>query len=186
MAKITPEYRAVQDYSPKDKALAPLRALGFTAGVVVPPSGIIRGTSALVALSEENPNRAVIKPDVFQHIVFETHSRDERPYPVSLMGVIASVRQAFLDTRHYALDHADYQKHPRDRKRPDFDPSLAALAPAADRQMRVAFEPGSALMTDRAARLARELNLACCLVSSGQEWRRPDLAKATGATSSCL
>jgi len=181
VAKITPEHRAVRDYSPKDKALAPLRALGFTAGVVVPPSGIIRGTSALVALSEENPNRVVIKPDVFQHIVFETRSRDERPYPVSLMGVIASVRQAFLDTRHYALDHADYQKHPRDRKRPDFDPSLAALAPAADRQMRVAFEPGSALMADRAARLARELDLACCLVSSGQEWRRPDLAKAAGA-----
>jgi imidazolonepropionase-like amidohydrolase len=182
LATIMPEHRAVRDYSPKDKTLAPLRALGFTAGVIVPVRGIIRGTSALVALAEENPNDAVIKPDVFQHIVFETHPSDERPYPGSLMGVIASVRQSFFDARHYALDHADYQKHPQERKRPEFNPSLEALAPAADKRMRVAFEPGSTLMVDRAAQISGELKLDFCLVSSGQEWRRPDLAKATGAT----
>src|SRR5439155_11404663 len=36
VAKITPEHRAVRDYSPKDKTLAPLRELGFTAGVIAP------------------------------------------------------------------------------------------------------------------------------------------------------
>jgi imidazolonepropionase-like amidohydrolase len=182
VARITPEYRAVRDYSPKDKTLAPLRALGFTAGVIVPSRGIIRGTSALVALSDENPNDVVIRPDVFQHIVFETRGGDERTYPGSLMGVIASVRQSFFDAHHHSLDHADYQEHPQDRKRPEFNPALEALAPAADRKMRVAFEPGSALMADRAARISRELGLDFCLLSCGQEWRRPDLAKATGAT----
>jgi imidazolonepropionase-like amidohydrolase len=182
VARIMPERRAVRDYSPNEKTLEPLRALGFTAGVIVPSRGIIRGTSALVALSEENPNDAVIKPDVFQHIVFETQSGEERAYPGSLMGVIAAVRQSFFDAHHYALDHADYQKHPQDRKRPEFNPSLEALAPAADKRMRVVFEPGSALMVDRAAQVTRELGLDFCLVSSGQEWRRPDLAKGTGAT----
>src|SRR5437667_3225525 len=97
VSKITPEHRAVRDYSPKDKTLAPLRELGFTAGVIAPGKGIIRGTSALIALSEENPNDVVIKPDVFQHIAFETHQDDERVYPASLMGVIATVRQSFFD-----------------------------------------------------------------------------------------
>lgn len=182
VAQVTPEFRAARNYSPKDKTLAPLRALGFTAGVITPARGIIRGTSALVALSDDSPNAAVIKPDIFQHLSFETHPSDERPYSGSLMGVIASIRQAFFDTRHYALDHADYQQYPQGRKRPEFNPSLAALAPAADRKLRVAFEPGSALMTDRAAHIACELGLDFCLVSSGQEWRRPDLAQATGAT----
>ncbi len=181
-ARITPERRAAQHYSPNPRSLAPLRALGFTAGVAAPAQGIIRGTSALVALSEDSPNHAVIKPDVFQHIVFETRPSEERVYPASLMGVIAAARQAFLDARHYALDHADYEKNPQGRKRPEFNPALAALSPAAARTMRVAFEPGSALMTDRAASIAREFGLDFCLVSSGQEWRRPDLAKATGAT----
>ena len=71
---------------------------------------------------------------MFQHIVFETHTTGDRAYPGSLMGVIASVRQSFLDAQHYALDHADYQKNPQDRKRPEFDPSLEALAPAADKR----------------------------------------------------
>ncbi len=181
VARITPERRAVRDYSPRDKALAPLRALGFTACVIAPARGIVRGTSALVALSEENPNQSVIKPDVFQHIAFETHSRDENPFPASLMGAIAAVRQSIFDARHYAFSRKGYQQHPQGRKRPEFNPSLEALAPAAERQMRVVFEPGSALMVDRAARVARELDLNYCLLSSGQEWRRPDLAKATGA-----
>ena len=36
--------------------MQPLRELGFTAGVIAPSKGIIRGTSALVALGGENPN----------------------------------------------------------------------------------------------------------------------------------
>src|SRR6266568_4138251 len=77
LSKMTPEHRAVRDYSPKDKTLEPLRELGFTTGVIAPAKGIIRGTSALVALVEENPNEIVLKPDVFQHIAFDTRSGGE-------------------------------------------------------------------------------------------------------------
>jgi imidazolonepropionase-like amidohydrolase len=182
IAKITPEHQAVRDYSPKDKTLAPLRELGFTAGVIAPAKGIIRGTSALVALSDENPNEVIIKPEVFQHIGFETHNSDERAYPGSLMGVIAAVRQSFFDAQYYALDQAAYQKNPRGRRPPEFNLAREALLPAAQKKMRVAFEPGSALMVDRTAQISRELNLDFCIVSCGQEWRRPDLAKATAAT----
>src|SRR5207302_1549904 len=128
--KVTPQYRAIRDYSPKDKTLEPLRELGFTAGVIAPGRGIVRGTSALVALVEENPNQTVIKPDVFQHIAFETHASDDRAFPGSLMGVIATVRQTLFDSRHYALDQADYQKHPQDRRRPEYNLASEALAPA--------------------------------------------------------
>jgi imidazolonepropionase-like amidohydrolase len=182
LAKVTPEHRAVRDYSPDDKTLAPLRQLGFTFGAVAPAKGIIRGTSALVALAESNPNETVLKPDVFQHVAFETSQGDDRAYPGSLMGVIAAVRQAFFDAHHYALDQADYRQHPDTRRRPEFNSALEALAPAAEQKMRVAFEPGSALMVDRASRVARELGLEFCLVSCGEEWRRPDLAKIASAS----
>lgn len=182
IAKITPEFRAVRSYSPKQKTLQPLRELGFTAGLIAPGRGIIRGTSTLVALSEDDPNELILKPDVFQHIAFETHQPGDRSYPGSLMGVIAAVRQSFFDAQHYVLEQSAYREHPQGRKPPEFDPALEALGPAASRKMRVVFEPGSALMVDRAARIAAELGLDFCLVSCGQEWRRPDLAKATGAT----
>jgi imidazolonepropionase-like amidohydrolase len=182
LAKITPEYRTARDYSPKSKTLEPLRELGFTSGVIAPAKGIIRGTSVLVALVEENPNDVVLKADVFQHIAFDTRGGEDRSYPGSLMGIIAVVRQSVFDAQHYALDHADYQKHPQDRSRPEFNPAREALSPAVDKKMRVVFEPGSALMVDRAARVAAELGLEFWLVSSGQEWRRPDLAKTTAAS----
>ncbi|MDW8308436.1 MAG: amidohydrolase family protein [Verrucomicrobiales bacterium] len=184
VGRVVPETRAVRGWSPDKKLIEPLRALGFAAAVLAPRSGIVRGHSALVALAEADPNELVIRPDVFQHVAFEIERDYDRAeaFPNSLMGAIAVVRQSFLDARHYARDHADWQKNPRGRPRPEFDPSLEALGPAADGRQRVLFEPGSALMVDRAARVARELNLDFAIVSSGQEWRRPDLAKDTGAT----
>lgn len=182
VAGITPEHRAVQQYSPKEKTLAPLRELGFTAGVIAPAGGLIRGTSALVALVEENPNRIILKPDVFQHVAFESRRDEERVYPASLMGAIACIRQSFFDAQHYALDHEDYTRRPGERTRPEFNTSLEALAPAVEGRMRVLIEPGGALMVDRAARLAAELKLDFAILSSGQEWRRPELAKESGAT----
>jgi imidazolonepropionase-like amidohydrolase len=182
ISKITPETRAARTYSPDAKVISPLRELGFTTAVIAPTRGILRGTSALVALAEQDPNDVILKSDVFQHIAFETHEEDERAYPGSLMGVIATVRQSFFDAQHYALDQADWQKKPQGRKRPEFDPALEALASAAEGKQRVLFEPGSALMVNRAARVARELKLDFSIVSCGQEWRRPDLAKETGAT----
>ncbi|MBI3853911.1 MAG: amidohydrolase family protein [Verrucomicrobia bacterium] len=181
ISTLTPERRVAQSYSSDAKTLESMRELGFTTANVVPAKGILRGTSAFVALSDTEPNRAIMKPDVFQHIAFDTDDRKEGEYPESFMGVVAAVRQSFFDTQHYILDHADYLKKPEGRKRPEFNPALEALTPASEKKMRVAFEPGSVLMADRAARVAGELNLDFVLVSNGQEWRRPDLAKRTGA-----
>jgi imidazolonepropionase-like amidohydrolase len=179
VARITPEHRVAQTYLPDPKALAKMRELGFTAANIVPDKGIIRGTSAFVALSDTDVNRAIINPDVFQHVVFDLEHRGrEEGYPGSLMGIIAVVRQTFFDAQHYALDQADYVKHPAGRDRPAYNLSLEALAPVLEKKRRVVFEPQDALMVDRAARVAGELNLDFFLVSSGQEWRRPDLAKA--------
>jgi len=182
VAKVRPQHREVLEYSPNEKSLEPLREQGFTVAVITPDRGIIRGTSALVALVEDDPNRLILKADVFQHVAFDAARGDSRAYPGSLMGIIAAVRQSFFDAAHYAEDHADYARKPQGRTPPEFNPALDALLPAVHKTVTVVFEPGSALMEDRAARIARELGLKFCLVSSGQEWRRPDLAKATGAT----
>ena len=178
VALVTPEHRIAQNFLPDAKAFEKLREIGFTTANVVPDHGILRGTSAFVALGETDANRAVIKPDVFQHIAFDTERRREDIYPVSLMGTIAVVRQTFFDAHHYALDQADYLKHPAGRNRPAYNMGLESLAPAVEKKMRVILDPQDALMVDRSTRLAQELNLDIYIVSSGQEWRRPDLAKA--------
>lgn len=182
LSPMTPERRVADTFAPSNKTLESLRALGFTAANAVSTRGILPGTSAFVVLSDVNPNDAIIKPDVFQHVIFETEGTPVRAYPRSLMGVIAAVRQHFLDADFYQRDRDHYQQHPLERRRPEFHPARQALVAATQRAMPVVFEPGSALMADRAAQLGRELKLDFHIVSSGQEWRRPDLAKATGAT----
>jgi imidazolonepropionase-like amidohydrolase len=184
---VIPEHRMVEGIAPSSNALQTLREIGFTVGNVVPERGIIRGTSVLLALSDSNPNDAVIRPDVFQHVALESGGRGEGPgvpgsYPQSLMGIISAVRQSFFDAQHYFLEHQSYDQAPQGRKRPAFNPASQALGPALRKEMPVVFEPGSALMVDRAARVARELGLNFYILASGQEWRRPDLAKGTGAT----
>ncbi|MEO6182814.1 MAG: amidohydrolase family protein, partial [Verrucomicrobiota bacterium] len=177
VAQVTPERRAAVSYSPDEKTIEKLRELGFTSGNLVFEKGVFRGTTAFVALSETDPNRALIKPDVFQQVVFDTENGRENSYPESLMGVIAVVRQTLLDAQHYALDVSNFQKQ-SNRLRPEFNPALEALRAASEGKMRVLFEPESALMVDRVTRIAEEMKLDFCIVSSGQEWRRPELAKA--------
>ncbi|HEY3860676.1 MAG TPA: amidohydrolase family protein [Verrucomicrobiae bacterium] len=182
LPSITPEHRVVEGLAPDSSALKSLREIGFTAGNVVPSRGIIRGVSAFIALSDSNPNDAVIRPDVFQHVAFETTSRGDEAgaYPQSLMGIIAAVRQSFFDAQHDALERQSYEQSPQGRKRPGFNPASQALGPALRKEMPVVFEPKSALMVDRAARVAREMGLNFYILASGQEWRRPDLAKGAG------
>src|SRR5581483_3339378 len=180
VARVTPQHRAAQSFAPDTNSLAELRELGFTVANVTADKGIFRGPSAVVSLADTEPNRAIIRPDVFQHVAFDLEDHDEDIYPASLMGVVAVVRQTFLDAQFYAQDHADYAKHPSGRARPAFNPALEALGPAFEKKMTVLFEPLDALMVDRAARVAHEMGLDFYMVSCGQEWRRPDLAKAVG------
>ena len=179
VAPVKPEERVARNFAPDKKLLASARELGFTAGNVIPEKGIVRGTSAFVALSDVGPNEAIIKPDTFQHVAFDTGGGRTEAYPRSLMGVIAVVRQTIFDARHYAREQEWLLHHqPQRGTRPEFNPSLESLARAVVREMPVVFEPGSALMVDRAGRVARELELNFYIQACGQEWRRPDLAKA--------
>jgi imidazolonepropionase-like amidohydrolase len=64
------------------------------------------------------------------------------------MGVIAFVRQAFLDAQHYALL----------KQKPD-DPTLEAMQPAIDRRMPVAFEANQTREILRVLKMAKELKV---------------------------
>jgi imidazolonepropionase-like amidohydrolase len=185
-----PERRMAREYAPELKSLDALRGEGFTAANAVPDRGVVRGMSVLVSLGSRDPNETVIRPDTFQHVSLDVPNRrnpdddSERPpdpYPHSLMGVISAVRQTFFDAQFQAADSAHFATHPKDRPRPAFDASLDALQPAVQKTMPVVFESSSMLMVDRATHLSRELALQPILLATGQEWRRPEFARDTGA-----
>lgn len=181
LVDVTPERRMIEGLSPDPKELAMLRAQGFTAANIVPAKGILRGQSVAISLTDSSPNRAVLRPDTAQHVAFVLGSGAGDAYPKSLMGVVATIRQAWMDAAWYRADQADASAagRPGARRRPAFNAALAALQPTlgtagVDRQP-VVFNPGSVLMQDRAFRVATEAGVRPQMVASGQEWRRPDL-----------
>jgi imidazolonepropionase-like amidohydrolase len=167
-SRVTPQRHAVEGYSPDDKERESMRELGFTAGNILGDRGIFRGVGGVVLFSDENPNASVLKDGTFQFVSFDT-GRDGN-YPSSLMGVIALIRQTFYDTKFYSS-----------QTNAEFQPALAALKETASGAMPILFEPKSALMVDRATRLAQEFGLKFAELSSGQEWRHPELAEASKA-----
>lgn len=172
---VKPEHRVAEGYSPDAKELKVVQALGFTAGNMVPVTGILRGSSAFVLLSDRAPNEVILKPDVFQHVSFEETGWNENVYPHSLMGTITVVRQAFMDAEYFTAAREHYAQTRDARHRPSSNHSLEALASAVENRLPVLFEPNSVLMADRAARVAAELKVRPYMIASGQEWRRPDM-----------
>ena len=168
LGQVTPERMMAENYSYDAATLKSLRELGFTAGNIVPEKGVVRGLSALVLLGDEGPNRSILRRAVAQHVGFEVSSQSADAFPRSLMGAIAAVRQTFFDAQNYARNG---------ETRRAVNLALEALVPAATGEMPVVFEPGSVLMADRAARVAKELRVKFHIVASGQEWRRPELMR---------
>lgn len=174
---MTPQHRPLLEFNPGGKAFETLREIGFTAVNLTPGKGILRGFSSFINLGDGKANDLVVRPEVFQHAAFEPLAD---VYPHSLMGVIAGLRQTFLDADHYRRDHTHYELNPNGRARPDFNHALHALQPVF-KGLPVLFEPGSSLMVERAAELARQFQLKLVLVACGEEWRRPELARAADA-----
>lgn len=181
---VVPERRVVDGWTPDAKLVEEYRELGFAAVNLVPNKGVVRGQSTVVALGDAGPNELVIKADVAQHVAFAVSSGDDT-FPNSLMGVVSLVRQTFLDAQYSArLTGGPADSGPPRAARPAYNASLAALQKtlAGNSRQPVVFEPQSTLMVERAGIVGRELGLDFQMVASGQEWRRPELAKATGAS----
>jgi imidazolonepropionase-like amidohydrolase len=156
---LKPQSRAADAFKVDDAELAKMAAAGITSVLAVPSGDVIAGQSALVNVAgpPDEPQignvvgdrRAlvVVKTPIALHVSFPERPRPgANAYPQSLMGVIAFVRQSFLDAQRYAL-------HPAD------DPALAAMVPAVERKLPVAFQANEAREILRALKLARELKL---------------------------
>ena len=125
-----------------DAELTKLASAGVTSVLALPSGDVISGQSALVNvvappdepqignIVEARRGLVVVKSPVALHVSFPDRPRVQaNAYPESLMGVIAFVRQAFLDAQHYGVDASGTD-----------DPALEAMQPAVDRKMPVAFE----------------------------------------------
>jgi imidazolonepropionase-like amidohydrolase len=157
---LKPQARAADAVKVDDAELTQLASAGITSVLALPAGDVISGQSALVDvvappddpqignIVEGRRGLIVIKSAVALHVSFPDRPRAApNGYPESLMGVIAFVRQSFLDAQHYQL------------AKMNGDPALEAMQPAIERRMPVAFEANEGRQILRALRMAKELKL---------------------------
>ena len=157
--------------------LARLANAGITSVLATPPGVVVKGRSALINVTAPEDEPAignvgdyrsgiqVVRTPVALHVEFASGTGGGA-YPVSLMGVISFVRQSFLDAQHHALVAQRAAKG--GSVKPAYDPSLAALQPALEGQLPVAFEANQAREILRALDMAAEFKLNP-MITGGRE-----------------
>ncbi len=154
-----------------------LRKAGVVARLVVPKSGVIQGTSVLVATTDQP---MILADDASLHVRLTiSRGRGDDEYPGSPMGAVALARQAFYDAQWYRQAWKTYEADPR-VGRPEGNDALVSLAPFIDSDRLVIFDCPNQRYSLRSDRFAREFQLRAALLGSGREYRRLEAIAKTG------
>jgi len=171
--------RAADEILTTDRNIEAARDAGFTTAVSFPTLNIFSGQGAILNLAGERPGQMVVNPSAGMYITFNTGVRTgagggaPRMFPGSLMGVIAYIRQIYLDADHYKLANDIYAKHPQGLQRPAYDRTLAAVLESP----RVLLPAVRAVEIDRMLRFGQELKRSTVLYGGAEAWRSAELLK---------
>jgi imidazolonepropionase-like amidohydrolase len=166
---IMPETDAGSQFTINGTTADEMRKIGFGSAVSHIQDGIVRGTSALVALMDGRDQEAMLKNKVSAHYSF-SKGTSTQDYPSSGMGVVALLRQTYLD--------ADWYKKTNGKS--EFNISLDAFN--ANQSMPQVFDGGDKFGVLRASKIAKEFGIQYIIKGNGDEYQRLDEVKATGAS----
>ncbi|WP_367392492.1 amidohydrolase family protein [Lewinella sp. LCG006] len=164
---LKPEFRAHEYFTPDGKAAKNLRAYGFGVVSSHQQDGISRGSSVVVSLGDDRANEVIIKPEGAHYLSF-SKGVSTQSYPNSLMGVMALLRQTYMDAEWY--------------KNTDEEGTNLSLEAWNDLQ----YLPQIFAVADwqealRAQVLAKEFGKEYIIKGAGDEYQRVAEMKASGA-----
>ncbi len=145
-----------------DRRIETWRKAGFTSAVTSPDRGIFPGQAALINLAGERASEMVVKTPVALRINLSAGGGfggggggGGGGFPGSLMGVIAYVRQVFLDADQYGRALAIYEAQPG-HERPTYDRTLDPIRQTIAARRPVLIPASSAKDIRRMVELSRE------------------------------
>jgi imidazolonepropionase-like amidohydrolase len=166
---------AADELQATDRRIETIRGAGVTTVATFPTRGIFGGQGAIIdLLSGEKSGEMVLASPVGQYISMSAgrgFGGGGGGFPSVLMGVIAYVRQLYLDLDHYKLVKAAYEKDPRGMQRPEYDRALEGLLASK----RILLNANRLVELDRMLRFAAELKQPTILYG-GRESYRPEAA----------
>ena len=165
--------------NPTNRKIESARAVGITTALVAPRTGIFEGQSSLVNLSGASVGAMIVKTPVAMHISLQSAGGFGGGYPSSLMGVVAFVKQTFLDAERYDVAWNIYNVH-TGVVRPDYNHSLQALIPVLKQELPAVVPGDTPAQIQRAMELAQSFKLKCILSGGSEAARIAPLLKEKG------
>lgn len=164
---IRPETEVKNIFANDSKQSEELRKAGFGSVNVVNRDGIARGTSAVVSLSDERENSNILKDQSAANFSFNKGT-SQNDYPTSLMGAIALLRQTYYDAQWYGKQKEEYNISLNEFNKEQNLPQI--------------FEVDGWQNILRADKIGKEFGKKYIFKSTGDEYQRIPLVKATGAS----
>lgn len=132
---------------------------GFTAALLAPGSGTLRGICAIAPLQVQADETSLLDPEFALEMSFRGGTGTG--YPGNVLGIIALMRQTLFDAQRYStLDSAEA------------DEALAAAAPAATGRMPVVFSADTELEILRAVRICGEFGMKPMIAGGREAFRQ--------------
>ncbi len=163
------DYQAASVFQPDTKQADSYRKAGFAWVLTHKHDGLSRGTSALVNVGDIEAGQALVRDQVGHHLSFKKGT-SEMPYPGSLMGCISLLRQTYLDGDWLIRTNAKEERN------------LTLQAWNNIQKLPQFFEVRDWQEVLRAQKIAKEFDKTYIYRGAGDEYRRIQELKATGAT----
>ena len=160
------EFRAYEVFNTNDEKAKEYRNLGFGTVLTQRMDGISRGSAALVTLQDEREHQVIISNNA-AHVLSFNKGSSTMDYPTSLMGSIALLRQTYYDAQWYKT------------QRTEFNTSLVEWNNL--QALPQIFMTNDKLDALRAVKLGKEFSVSYIIKGSGDEYKRLEAMKATGA-----
>lgn len=167
---IKSEVDAYKVFATDETKAKPLRDLGFGSVLSHVQDGIARGTGTLVSLANEKENLVILKDRASANYSFNKGT-SVQSYPSSMMGMIALLRQSYLDAQWYA------------RNKPAAEGlNLSLQAWTNNQNLPQIFEANDKWNDLRADRIGDEFGVQYIIKAGQNEYQRIKDIKGTNAT----
>jgi amidohydrolase family protein len=151
----TPWNIAANDLNPDDPRIGNWRDAGFTTVLTAPEGGMFPGQDSLIDLGGERAGQMVVKAHAALPISFNP-TGGFFSFPGSLMGVVAYVRQVFIDARWSQDAESVYAAHHDGLERPAYDRTDVVIGQALKDNELILLPGTRELEVYRSIRLANE------------------------------
>lgn len=168
--------RAADLVQTTDRRLDSARSAGFTTAVTFPKDGIVAGHGAAINLGGATSGAMVLDPSTGIYVAIRSGrgGGGGSGFPASLMGIMAYVRQLWMDAQWYKSALESYEKNPQAGPRPAYDRAAEGVLAAR----RVLLPASSRVEIERMIRFASSLNTPAILYGGHEAFRSVDLIKA--------